>query len=360
MMRLKFEEAYDFVQWVFKKNKVPAKHLNTCTDVLLSADELGFKSHGLSRLGYYVKRIKDGIIDVSAIPEVVRDNKSCVTIDGHNALGQVVGKFAIDQAIKKTNEHGISCVAVRNSSHYGIASYYSRYAVEHNLVGMSFTNARPAVAPVNSVEPKLGTNPYAIAFPSDYDFPFSIDCATSIYQRGDLELKARNTPDNYVPECAVVSQNENLTFERSLRWLERGMAALTPIGGHKGYGLSVAIELMCSAFQSGACMSKLSGLYEGDTENPNYDIGHFFICIDPENFTDLKTFKKNVGDVLRELKASKTKRSSDEVLVPGEIEYNTSLDVHTNGIEISDELLAELNELGFDRWQKQHIAKNSK
>ena len=349
-MKINLKDATEFVTWVFEKHKVPSKYSSVCADVLLSADELGFTSHGLSRLGYYIKRIKDNVIDVNATPEIVRDNKACVTIDGHNALGQIVGKYAINQAIKKTQEHGIGCVAVRNSSHYGIASYYSRYATQHNLVGMSFTNARPAVAPVNSIEPKLGTNPYAIAFPSDYDFPFSIDCATSIYQRGDLELRARTTPNNYVPECAVVSQNENLTFERSVRWLERGQAALTPIGAHKGYGLSVAIELMCSAFQSGAYMSKLSGLYEGNLEQPNYDIGHFFICIDPENFTDLKTFKQNVGDVLRELKTAKVKQS-DEVLVPGEIEYNSSIEINKNGIEISDQLYEELTELGFNIWQ---------
>tara|TARA_Y100001933_G_scaffold255343_1_gene298302 strand:+ start:2981 stop:4057 length:1077 start_codon:yes stop_codon:yes gene_type:complete len=358
-MRLKLNDAKDFVQYVFKKNKVPSKYLNVCTDVLLSADELGFKSHGLSRLGYYVKRIKDGVIDVNATPEIVRDNKACVTIDGHNALGQIVGKYAMNQAITKTQQHGISCVAVRNSSHYGIASYYSRYASQHDLVGMSFTNARPAVAPYDGVEPKMGTNPYAIAFPSDEKYPFSIDCATSVYQRGDLEVMARKTPDNYVPNCAIVSENENLTFERSLRWLKQGIAALTPIGGHKGSGLSIAIELMCSAFQSGAYMSKLSGLYEGNTKNPNYDIGHFFICIDPENFADLKDFKKNVGDVMREIKSSKSKRG-EEILVPGEIEYKSSKEVHKNGIEISDALLDELNKLGFDKWQNQHTTNNSR
>jgi LDH2 family malate/lactate/ureidoglycolate dehydrogenase len=266
----------------------------------------------------------------------------------------------MNQAIAKTQQHGISCVAVKNSSHYGIASYYSRYATTQNLVGMSFTNARPAVAPYGGCEPKMGTNPYAVAFPSDMKFPFSIDCATSSYQRGDLEVMARKNPNSYVPNCAIVSDNQNLTFERSLRWLKKGIAALTPIGGHKGSGLSIAIELMCSAFQSGACMSQLSGLYEGDTQNPNYDIGHFFICIDPENFTDIDTFKKNVGDVMREIKASKTAKDTNEILVPGELEYNTSLKVHKNGIEVSDELLVELNTLEFSKWQKTNTTKNSK
>jgi LDH2 family malate/lactate/ureidoglycolate dehydrogenase len=106
-------------------------------------------------------------------------------------------------------------------------------------------------------------------------------------------------------------------------------------------------------------MSKLSGLYEGNDKNPNYDIGHFFICIDPENFADLDDFKKNVGDVMREIKSSKCKRG-DEILVPGETEYNTSIEVHKNGIEISDVLLEELNSLGFNKWQKQHTTNNSK
>jgi LDH2 family malate/lactate/ureidoglycolate dehydrogenase len=359
-MKLKLKDALDFSKWVFENNKVPGKYSEICADVLISGDELGFKTHGLSRLGYYIKRIKDKVIDVNATPEIIHDNKSCVTIDGHNSLGQIVGNFAMNQAITKTQQHGISCVAVKNSSHYGIASYYSRYATTQNLVGMSFTNARPAVAPFGGREPKMGTNPYAIAFPSDMKFPFSIDCATSLYQRGDLEVQARATPDNYVPNCAIVSDNQNLTFERSLGWLKKGIAALTPVGGHKGSGLSIAIELMCSAFQSGACMSQLSGLYEGDTKNPNYDIGHFFICIDPENFTDINTFKKNVGNVMREIKASKTAKDTNEILVPGELEYNTSLKVHKEGIEVSDELLEELNTLGFSKWQKTNTTKNSK
>jgi len=358
-MKIKLEDATAFAQWVFERNKVPTKYSNVCADVLISADELGFKSHGLSRLGYYIKRIKDKVIDVNATPEIVRDSKSCVTIDGKNALGQIVGKYAMNQAMEKTHQHGIGCVAVRNSSHFGIASYYSRYATYHNLVGMSFTNARPTVAPYNGVEPKMGTNPYAIAFPSDEKYPFSIDCATSVYQRGDLEVLARKTPDLYVPNCAIVSENKNLTYERSLRWLKKGIAALTPIGGHKGSGLSIAIEMMCSAFQSGAFMSQLSGLYEGDTKNPNYDIGHFFICIDPENFLDLESFKNNVGNVMREIKSSKSV-NGEEVLVPGEMEYNSSLETNKSGIELSDDLVKELNLLGFEKWLKQRTTSNLK
>lgn len=100
-MNIKFKEAFDFTKWVFEKNGVPTKYSNICADVLLSGDELGFTTHGLSRLGYYIKRIKDKVIDVNATPEIVRDNKSCVTIDGHNALGQIVGKYAMNQTVQK-------------------------------------------------------------------------------------------------------------------------------------------------------------------------------------------------------------------------------------------------------------------
>jgi L-2-hydroxycarboxylate dehydrogenase (NAD+) len=359
-MKISLNDAKLFASWVFKKNGVTQTDSDICADVLISADELGFKTHGLSRLSYYVKRIKDKVILVKEAPEIIRDNKSCVIVNGNNSLGQIVGKYSIDIAIDKAKQHGVGCVAVKNSSHYGIASYYSRYATEHNLVGMSFTNARPAVAPVNGLEPKMGTNPYAIAFPSDMDFPFSIDCATSIWQRGDLEVRARQDPNLYVPNCAIEAENQNLTFDRSLRWLKKGIAALKPVGGHKGYGLSVAIELMCSAFQSGAYMSKLSGLYEDNTENPNYDIGHFFICVEPENFVDIKTFKKNVGDVLRELKNSKPKKLDNEILVPGELEYRSSLETNEHGIEISNELYEELKSLGYETWQKQITTKKLK
>jgi LDH2 family malate/lactate/ureidoglycolate dehydrogenase len=183
--------------------------------------------------------------------EILRDNKTIAIVDGHNAMGQVVAHKSMKLAIKKAKKFGMGCVAVKNSSHYGIAGYYSRMCAEKNLVGLSFTNARPAVAPYDGIEPKMGTNPYAIAFPSNEPYPFSIDCATSIYQRGNLEVLAREQGGD-VPECAIASNRDRVSFPQALEMLTKGTAALKTIGGHKGYGLSVVIELFCSAFQSGA------------------------------------------------------------------------------------------------------------
>ena len=308
------------------------------TDVLIEADVQGHLTHGLSRLRYYIKRIRDGIILTDTEPEIVRQTPAITVMDGKNGLGQVVATQATDCAIASAKQTGIGACAVRNSSHYGIAGHYSLRCAQQDLVGIAFTNARPAVAPTNSEIPKLGTNPYAISMPSDFGFPFHIDCATSAIQRGALEVFARSDKPvelhSYVtcPEC---------TPAEIISKIEAGSCALKPIGEHKGYGLAVAIELFSSAFQSGSFMWQLSGFYEGGPKKP-YNIGHFFLCLDPSAFVDIKTFRQNVANVMKELKTA-----GHLVLIPGEPEFLCRMEAEENGLGISDELYKELTELGW-------------
>ena len=357
MAMIHAEDAVDFSTWVLNKVGVRKNEARICAKVLIEADILGMTTHGLSRLKYYIDRMDDGLINAKEKMEVLRDNKTIAIVDGHNAMGQVVAHKSMKLAIKKAKKFGMGCVAVKNSSHYGIAGYYSRMCAEKNLVGLSFTNARPAVAPYDGIEPKMGTNPYAIAFPSDEPYPFSIDCATSIWQRGNLEVMAREQGGE-VPECAIASNKDRVTFRQALEMLTKGTAALKTIGGHKGYGLSVVIELFCSSFQSGAFLTGLAGYYEGGEKKP-YDIGHFFMCIDPELFVDLGEFKKNVGDVMRELKSTKGIYNR-EVFVPGEKEYLYSKKVNEKGIEVSEELMKELDDMGWETWKKDYTTRSLK
>ena len=357
MENLHADDAVEFSMWVLNKAGVRKNEARICAKVLIEADILGMTTHGLSRLKYYVDRMDDGLINAKEKMEVLRDKKTIAVVDGHNAMGQVVAHKSMKLAIKKAKRFGMGCVAVKNSSHYGIAGYYSRMCTEENLVGLSFTNARPAVAPYDGIEPKMGTNPYAIAFPSDEPYPFSIDCATSIWQRGDLEVRAREDR-GYVPHSAIATKCDQVTFSQALELMTKGAAALKTIGGHKGYGLSVVIELFCSAFQSGAFLSGLAGYYEGGEKKP-YDVGHFFMCIDPELFVDLDEFRKNVGDVMRELKSTKGIYNR-EVFVPGEKEYLYSEKVNKKGIEVGEKLMKELEELGWKKWKQKHTTRSLK
>jgi len=341
------DELRRFVMRTFAGLGVPVHDAEICADVIVSADLFGIQSHGVSRLKYYCDRISDGIQNPLTVVDVVRETETTAVIDGNNGMGQVIAHQAMTVAIEKAKQQGLGCVAVKNSSHFGIAGYYCLMCVEKDLIGITFTNARPAVAPSNSCEPVLGTNPYAIGVPSDEAFPFLIDCATSVLQRGNLEVLARQTERMYVKD-AVVFAEETADYRNPkevLTQLQSAQAALRTIGGHKGYGLSVAIEIFCSALQGGNFLKQLNGFYEGGEKQP-YNIGHFFLAINPANFIDLVDFKKNVGDVMRQLKASKAV-GEQEVLVAGEKEHYHREERLKEGIVLDPVLMEELELLGF-------------
>src|SRR5512137_2447896 len=162
-----------------------------CTDVILASDLRGIESHGIGRLKYYYERIQAGQHQVKTNFEVVREGPTTAVVDGHHGMGMVIAKRAMQMAIDKAHAYGMGCVVVRDSTHFGIAGYYPLMAASQGCIGMTFTNARPSVSPTFGVQPMLGTNPIAFGCPTDEDCPFLFDAATSITQRGKLEVLDR-------------------------------------------------------------------------------------------------------------------------------------------------------------------------
>lgn len=217
-------------------------------------------------------------------------------------------------AIEKAKKYGMGMVAARNSCHYGIAGYYATMATKANMIGITGTNARPSIAPTFGVENMLGTNPLTIGLPTDEAFPFVIDCATSITQRGKLEYYARigkSTPEGMV----IGRDGRALTnTDEILVQLNTGEAALAPLGGigeelagYKGYGYATVVEILSAALQQGNYLRMLTGLQDG--KKVPYHLGHFFIAIDTEAFMGADAFKKTAGDILRELRGRRRRRA---------------------------------------------------
>src|SRR5512136_424019 len=188
-----FDLLEAFMVDVFKGVGVPDADARICADVLISADKRGIDSHGVGRLKliYYDRIVKGGIQKPVTEFEVVRDSKATAVVDGHDGMGMVIGKRCMQMAIDKAREHGLGMVVARNSTHYGFAAYYSLMAVDAGMIGLTGTNARPSQAPTHGVENMLGTNPLVWAMPTDEDFPFTNDYATSVIQRGKIEQWAR-------------------------------------------------------------------------------------------------------------------------------------------------------------------------
>lgn len=350
-VRIDFETLRSFMEDVFKAAGVPAEDAKICADVLIESDKRGIDSHGINRLKtIYIDRIKDGILNPVTNIEIVKEGPTTAVIDGHNGMGMVVGKKSMEMAIEKAKKYGMGMVAVRNSTHYGIAGYYATMATKKNMIGITGTNARPSIAPTFGVENMLGTNPLTFGIPTDEEFPFVLDCATSISQRGKIEVYAKL--GKQLPPGWVIDENGNTMTDpdETLVALTKGKAALTPLGGigedtagYKGYGYATVVEILSAALQSGSYLKMLTGMENG--KKVPYHLGHFFIAINVEAFVEPDEFKKTAGNILRELRNSRKAPGHDRIYTAGEKEYLAYLERKEKGVPINEELQKEIKTL---------------
>lgn len=349
-IKVKIKELERFMLDVLVKMGIPAEDARICTDVLLASDLRGIDSHGIGRLKMYVDRIRAGILNPITKWEVIKETPTTVLIDGHHGMGHVIAHQAMNMAIDKAQKLGVGIATVRNSSHFGIAAYYPLMAVAAGMVGLSFTNARPSIAPTYGVDPMLGTNPICMAAPTDNGSPFVLDGATSITQRGKIELYQRAEKDT--PAGMVINdQGETLTdTDHILQALVQGVAALLPLGGageilggHKGYGLATMVEILCASFGSGSHGKDLTGR-QGDKQVP-HKLGHMFIAINIENFVTIDEFKKTTGQICRNLANSHKAPGQDRIFYAGEKEYEAEQQRRRDGVPINKNLQKTMKQL---------------
>ncbi len=349
-----------FVNDAFRGYGVPDEDARICTDVLLESDRRGIESHGVNRFKpIYLDRIRDGIQKPVTEFEIVRETATTAVADGHDGMGQVIAYRSMRTAIGKAKKYGMGMVAARNSTHYGIAGYFAGMAAKAGCIGITGTNARPSIAPTFGVENMLGTNPLTIGLPTDEEFPFILDCATSITQRGKIEYFARigkPTPAGMVigRDGSALTDSESI-----LNKLTDGSAALAPLGGigeelagYKGYGYATVVEILSAALQAGSYLKMLAGVQEG--KKVPYHLGHFFIAIDTEAFMGLDSFKKTAGDILRFLRASEKAPGKERIYTAGEKEYLAWLERKDKGVPVNEgvqqELLAVRDELKLNQY----------
>lgn len=340
--------ADDFMTAVFEKVGVPEADARLCSDVLLESDRRGIESHGCNRFKpIYIDRIKAGILNPVTKIDIIKETPTTAVIDANDGMGMVASKKAMDMCIEKAHKYGMGMVAVRNSSHYGIAGYWTGLATKENMIGISGTNARPSVAPTFGVENMLGTNPLTFSMPTDEPFPFMLDCATSVIQNGKIEYYARINHDT--PKGLVISrEGEELTDSAEiLKKIRSQQAALAPLGGfgettggYKGYGYSTVVEILSAALQSGLFLKALEGKDEDGKIRP-YHLGHFFIAIDTEAFMGAEAFKKTCGDILRDLRGSEKAPGQERIYTAGEKEYDVWMYRKDKGVPVTEAVQKE-------------------
>ncbi len=352
----------NFVVDAFKGYGIPEEDAKICADVLLESDKRGIESHGVNRFKpIYLDRIKAGIQNPVTNFEIIKETPTTAVVDGHDGMGQVIGVKAMNMAIEKAKKYGMGMVVARNSTHYGIAGYYATMASNAGCIGITGTNARPSIAPTFGVENMLGTNPLTFGMPTDEEFPFVLDCATSITQRGRIEYYSRL--GNPTPAGMVIGRDgqAKTDSDQILSDLNTGRAALAPLGGigeelagYKGYGYATVVEILSAALQQGNFLRALTGIGENGEKVP-FHLGHFFMAIDTEAFMGLEAFKKTCGDILRELRSSTKAPGEDHIYTAGEKEYLVWQQRKDSGVPINEAVQKEIikirDELGLTQYQ---------
>ncbi len=350
----------DFMRTVFIKLGVPNKDAEIIADVLITSDLRGVESHGIQRCKMYYDRIKAGIYNPKTKISIVKNDATTAVIDGNCGMGHVIAYNAMKLAIDKAKKYGLGAVAVRNSTHFGIAGYYSLMATKEGMIGFVTTNTRPAVPPTFGVEPMLGTNPLTYGAPTDEEFPFLIDCATSIIQRGKVEVY--NRMEKPLPKGVIISNNGNSKTDAGvvLDKLINRSAALLPLGGegedtsgHKGYGYATFAEILSAALQDGIYLKDTAGIEENGQNR--LKVGHFFLAINIESFIPVKRFKKIAGNIMRILRSSKKAPGKSKIYTAGEKEYYAEKEKEREGIPLNKSLQKDIkmmqHELGLNRYK---------
>ena len=325
----------------------------TTARVLVAADLRGIASHGVARLGRYIKGLKAGYIRPGIEFGLEEPAPAIGVIDARNGIGQVVSEWAMDLAIRKARDNGVGVVTVKNSNHYGIAGYYVQKAIDQNLLGVSMTNAAPLVVPTNGAEAVLGTNPIAVGAPGG-DLPFLLDMATSVVPRGKLEVADRHRkqiPVGWaVDEKGFDSHNPGQVLANMLA---RSGGGILPLGGrgemfsgHKGYGLALLVDVLCGVLSGSAFGLDVDNLEKpgpGGVAAPR--VGHFFMAVDIARFMPVEEFRQRLDALFSMLKGSKRSLDQAIIYVHGEKEHMRSLLHERAGIPITENVFNALRRI---------------
>lgn len=309
----------------------------TLTDLLMAGS---LRTHpgqgqGVQRLAGYYERIKAGVIDPAAHPVEIGRRQATVHLDARRAAGAVAGSAAMCEAITLAQAHGIGAAGVRNSTHFGVAAFYSLLATEAGCIGMTFTNAGPEIAPWGGTRPVVGTNPWSIAVPSALGWPVVFDMATASSGKGMIRWYER--ADRAIPADWAITEEGSATTDAA-----EGMSGtLYPLGGAKGYALAVLLDAITGVLVSASFGSQCFG-------EAHQDVGHLFMAIDVEAFMPVGDFTDRMTLLAEDIRSSPLAPGSPAVKIPGQIEFERRAERLETGVPMLPERLDELNDLAAE------------
>ena len=340
------EKLGSFIKGVLQEAGYSAEHAELAKKVLLQADLKGVDSHGSARLTGYLRQMDEGIIQIGAEPEIIHETPSTATMDANKALGIIAAQKGMQTAIDKANAVGSGWVAIKNSTHFGIASAHTDLALENDMIGLAMTNASPLVAPAGSIDAKLGTNPICFAIPAGNEDPVIADLATTVVANGKLEIASRK--GEHIPKGWAQDRNGNTSVDPEA--LKKG-GTLLPLGSdyyhsrHKGYALSAIVDIMSGILPGanfGPWVPPFVPFLDYNSEQVGEGIGHFIGVWRVDAFQSTETFKDSVDKWVQSMRSSNPEPGGEAVKIPGDPERITWAQREKAGIPVNQKVYEDL------------------
>ncbi len=333
------DQLETFCTRVLRKLGVPGEEAEITAGTLVTANLRGVDTHGVLRLPLYAARLKGGAMSPSVTLTTEKETVATALLDGHDGIGQVISCRAMEIAIRKAGEAGVSYVAVRHSNHFGAAAFYPMMALDHDMIGIAFTNASPRLAPTGGVEKLFGNNPWCVAVPAGKRPPVVLDMANSIVAAGKIRvLQKEGRP---IPEGWALTEYGEPTTDPAAAL--KGI--LLAIGGYKGYGITLMVDLLTGVLADSSYGPRVKVL---DQDIDPAGTAHSFVAISLAALTDVAAFKARMDAYIDEIKSSKKARGTEVIYVPGEPEYMRVQERMKKGIPLQAKVATELRALGKD------------
>ena len=323
----------DLAAAVYRSIGLPEQDAALAADTLVQADLWGHQSHGLRRLGWYYARLESGAMKALTHTSLVVDAGAVAVIDGHDGVGQVITRRAVDEAVSRAQKHGVGVVSIRNSNHFGTCMYYTRLAAEQGCIMMLMSNAGPNMAPWGGLKKKIGTNPWSIAVPGGSYGPVVMDMANSGVARGKIYLanKRRETiPDDW----AVDAKGRPTTDPKAA--LE---GFILPMAGHKGYVMGVMVDILSGVLSGSQFLDKVHGPYDPTNRS---GAGHFMVAMNVAAFQPLEEFHQRIDSYIRSLKDVPLAQGHSQVFYPGEMEKLADEKNRQLGLVLPEDTLSDV------------------
>ncbi len=342
--RVRMEKLLELMKKLFVAAGIPEQDAIIAAEALIAADLRGIDSHGASRLPYYIGKLKNGTVNPKPTIKILNELPATALLDGDNGLGPVVAKQAMELAIAKANKVGAGLISVRRSNHFGIAAYYSMMALKQGMMGLVMTNSVSMVTPTFGAKGMLGTNPISFAVPAGKLHPFVLDMATSAVPLGKIEIALKN--NKKIPAGWLYDSQGEFTEDPSMIVKGGNLAPLggtRELGGHKGYGLAMMVDILSAILSDANYGAKQEGLMSMRKEPSN--VGHFFMAVKVDGFRPVNEFGKTMDQALNSLKESPKAKGQDRIYIHGEPEFEFEDERRENGIPLHPMVILNLSNL---------------